>query len=100
TAFAARTTSVFATVSVTSPANGSTVTSPVHYVATASTSTCATGVASMGIYVNNTLTKVVSGASMNTTISLNPGKYDTVVEEWDHCGGASYVHIAITVTSQ
>jgi phospholipase C len=98
-AFAVSATSAFATVSVTSPANGSTVTSPVHYVATASTSTCAKGVASMGIYVNNKLTYVVNGASLNTSISLSPAKYDTVVEEWDHCGGASYTHIAVTVTS-
>src|SRR5690242_16764183 len=98
-AFAVSATSPFATVSVTSPANGSTVTSPVHYVATASTSTCAKGVASMGIYVNNKLTYVVNGASLNTSISLSPAKYDTVVEEWDHCGGASYTHIAVTVTS-
>lgn len=94
--------SAFATVSVTSPTSGSSVTSPIHYVATATTSTCSKGVASMGIYVNNQLQTgtVVQGPSMNEMLSLNPGKYDTVVEEWDHCGGASYVHIAITVISQ
>ena len=56
----------FAGVTVTSPASGATVNSPVQYVATATTSTCATGVASMGIYVNNKLTYVVNGASLNT----------------------------------
>jgi phospholipase C/uncharacterized cupredoxin-like copper-binding protein len=54
----------------------------------------------MGIYVNNQLTYVVNSASLNTTISLSPGTYDTVVEEWDHCGGASYTHIAITAAGQ
>ena len=90
----------FAGVTVTSPANGTTVNSPVQYVATATTSTCATGVASMGIYVNNKLTYVVNGASLNTALTLNPGPYNTVVEEWDKCGGASYTPVAITVTNQ
>jgi Bacterial Ig-like domain (group 2) len=87
----------FATVTVTSPKSGSTVSSPVAYVATATT-TCSKGVASMGIYVNNKLTYVVSGAKLNTTLSLAPGTYSTTVEEWDHCGGASYTKISITVS--
>jgi phospholipase C len=90
----------FATVTVTSPASGATVNSPVQYVATATTSTCAKGVASMGIYVNNKLTYVVNGASLNTSLTLNPGPYNTVVEEWDKCGGASYTPVAITVANQ
>jgi hypothetical protein len=89
----------FATVTVTSPKSGSTVTSPVSYVATATTTTCSKGVGSMGIYVNNKLTYVVNGAKMNTTLSLAPGTYGTVVEEWDHCGGASYTKIPITVST-
>jgi phospholipase C len=90
----------FAAVTVTSPANGATVNSPVQYVATAATSTCATGVASMGIYVNNKLTYTVNGASLNTALTLNPGPYNTVVEEWDKCGGASYTSVPITVANQ
>lgn len=62
-----------ASVSVSSPTSGATVSSPVSYVATASTTTCAKGVASMGIYVNNTLVYVVDAAKMNTTLSLGAG---------------------------
>ena len=87
----------FATVTVTSPANKSTVTSPVHYVATATASTCASGVASMGIYVNNTREYVVNGASLNTTLTLSAGTYNTVVQEWDKCGGSTTETIDITV---
>ena len=47
----------------------------------------------MGIYVNDVKTYVVKGASLNTTVSLSPGKYNTIVEEWDYCGGASVTHI-------
>lgn len=84
-------------VTVNAPANGGTVGSPVNYVAS-STSTCAKGVASMGIYVNNTLSYVAQGASLNTNLSLNAGSYHTVVEEWDHCGGAAYTDVDITVS--
>ena len=84
-------------VTVTSPTAGSTVTSPVQYTATATTSTCAQGVASMGIYVNNKLVYTVSGASLNTQLSMAGGAEHTVVEEWDHCGGAAYTSVDVTV---
>lgn len=87
----------FATVTVTSPANNATVTSPVHYVATATATSCTKGVASMGIYVNNKLTYVVNGASLNTQISLSAGAENTVVQEWDNCGGATTTTINLTV---
>lgn len=87
----------FADVTVSTPLPGSTVTSPVQYTATATTSTCAQGVASMGIYVNNQLIYVVNGTQLNTQISLNVGPEHTVVEEWDYCGGATYTTIDLTV---
>jgi phospholipase C len=90
-------TAAFATVTVSSPTSGATVSSPVSYVATASTTTCAKGVASMGIYVSNKLVYVVDAAKMNTTLSLGAGAQHTVVEEWDHCGGATYTTLNITV---
>ena len=89
----------FASVSVTTPAPNSTVTSPVHYTATATTSTCSKGVASMGIYVNNKLIYTVKGTSLDTYMTLAAGPEHTVVEEWDYCGGASYTTINLTVAS-
>ncbi|MGB2604767.1 MAG: hypothetical protein WBC78_14305 [Candidatus Sulfotelmatobacter sp.] len=90
---------VFGGVTVTTPANGSTVSGPVHYVASASATSCSKGVASMGIYTApGVRVYVVNGTSLNTTLSLSPGKYDTVVEEWDQCGGASTTPITITVS--
>jgi hypothetical protein len=93
-------TSAFASVSVSSPSNGATVGSPVSYVATASTSTCSQGVASMGVYVDYQLLKVVNGASLNTSLALSSGTHNTVVEEWDYCGGATYTSMSITVGTQ
>jgi hypothetical protein len=85
-------------VYVTSPANNSTVGSPVHYAATATTS-CSKGVASMGIYTAPyQKAYTVSGASLNTDLTLSPGTYDTSVEEWDNCGGAKSTPVKITVS--
>lgn len=91
--------SCFAGVTVTSPSNGSTVNSSVNFVATASTS-CSKGVASMGIYpAPYQLVYTVNSAALNTSLNLNPGTYNVVVEEWDHCGGASTASVAITVNN-
>jgi hypothetical protein len=91
--------SAFASVEVSAPANGGDVSSPVQYVATASSS-CGKGIAAMGIYTApGVLAYVVNGSSLNTNLNLNPGKYNTVVEEWDNCGGASTTPINITVGS-
>ena len=87
---------------VSSPANNSTTGSPVHFVATATTSTCPQGVASMGIYTApspNSLAYVTKGPSLDTTLPLSPGTYNTVVEEWDYCGGATFTPVNITVAA-
>jgi phospholipase C len=96
----ALTPAAFAGVAVNSPSAGATVQSPVHYVASA-TSSCAQGVASMGIYTApNVLAYTSNGASLNTSLNLSPGVYNTVVEEWDFCGGAATVPVTITVSNQ
>jgi phosphatidylinositol-3-phosphatase len=84
-------------VSVSSPVNSS-VSSPVHFIATSS-STCAKGVAAMGIYTAPyALSYSVSGANLNTYLSLAPGTYSTVVQEWDNCGGSTKASVPITVS--
>jgi len=93
-------TSAFASVSVSSPSNGAQVGSPVQYAATSTTGTCSKGVASMGVYVDNQLIYVVNGARLSTSLPISTGKHNTVVEEWDYCGGATFTSLAITVGSQ
>jgi major membrane immunogen (membrane-anchored lipoprotein) len=89
----------FAGVKVSAPSNGATVQSPVHYSASAGSTSCSKGVASMGIYTApGVLAYVVNGSSLNTDITLSAGTYDTTVEQWDHCGGASTTPIKITVS--
>lgn len=90
----------FATVIVSNPLNGQTVSSNVQFVATANTNTCSNGVAAMGIYVDDNLTYHVNGISLNTSLSLGSGSHRIVVLEWDFCGGATSTAINLTVGNQ
>ncbi|MBV8050635.1 MAG: hypothetical protein JOZ80_05570 [Acidobacteriaceae bacterium] len=88
-----------ATVYVSTPGTNTSVTSPVHFVATA-TSTCSKGVSAMGIYTAPyALAYSVNGATLNTSLSLSPGTYNIVMQEWDNCGGATKTPVTLTVTS-
>jgi phospholipase C len=89
----------FCTVTVSSPANGSTVSSPVKFAATAASASCAKGVSAMGIYVNNTLSYKVSASSLSTSLALSTGVQHVVVQEWDGCNGSSTASLTLMVKS-
>lgn len=84
-------------ISVASPANGATVSSPANFVANAATG-CSAGVGAMGVYVNNNLVYTVNGGSLNTQIPLGGGWNNVVVQDWDNCGGVSKQAMNIDVT--
>lgn len=96
-AFLALGTPALATVVVTAPSNGETVSGSVQFVATASTATCSRGVASIGVYVDNQLRTVQDGTHLNATLTLSPGTYQTVVQAWDYCGGSTTTERTVTV---
>jgi hypothetical protein len=85
-------------VQVTTPAPNAAVSSPVHYVASATT-TCSSGVSAIGIYVNEQLVTSVKGLNLDTNLALNAGKQNTVVQSWDNCGGSAKTPIPLNVTS-
>jgi len=88
-------------VTVTAPANGSSVATPVTVTASAVTPpTCPAGIAAMGIYLTSfDLLYKVTATSFSKSFILNPGSYPNfIVQEWDNCGGSSKVSISITVT--
>ena len=88
-----------ASVTVSAPANGSQVSTTVQYVASATT-TCAAGVSAVGIYsAPGVLAYSTNGSSLNTQLSLSPGDYNTVVQEWDNCDGASSTPVTIHVSA-
>src|SRR5512132_2857768 len=72
-------------VVVTSPTNDSSVVSPVHYVASASSPQCSRGIASMRIYIaDHVVAYKVEAAAIDTLLTLVPGNYATVVQAWDN----------------
>ena len=86
-------------VNVSSPANNSNVNSPVHYLASASSSACSKGIAAIRIYTApgaNAYT--VDSKTLDIAISLAPGTYNTVVQAWDNCGGVGKTPVTIKVT--
>jgi hypothetical protein len=88
-------------VTITAPANGSSVATPVTVTANAVTPpTCPAGISAMGVYpTSGNLLYKVSANSFSQSFILNPRKYTNfVVQEWDKCGGSSKVTISITVT--
>jgi hypothetical protein len=86
------------TINVIAP-SGSSASSPVHYVATAST-TCSGGVTSIGIYTSpGQLAYTTSGASLDTNLTLDPGSYNTTVQSWDQCGGSAKASVPLTISA-
>jgi hypothetical protein len=86
-------------VSVSSPSSGATSSSPVHFVASASSPACSKGVASMGIYTApGKLAYTVSGAKMNKYLTMSNGTYNVIVQEWDNCGWSATAPLTLTVS--
>jgi hypothetical protein len=89
----------FAGITVNSPANGSTVPSSVHVVASATSSTNHPIVA-MRIYVDNISVYLTYSNSINTYISLSSGGHYVVVQSWDSSGQVTKAPLNVTVTPQ
>ncbi|MBV8052884.1 MAG: beta-propeller fold lactonase family protein [Acidobacteriaceae bacterium] len=86
-------------VTVTSPASGTSVGSPVNYVASAASPACAKGIAAMRIYTAPGVNAyTIAANSLNTNINLPTGSYGTVVQAWDNCGGVGRATVNITVS--
>ena len=85
-------------VTVMSPANQSTVSSPVHVVATASPQNCPKGITAMRIYtapgvgVDDTKSN-----KLDNTVNLPPGKHDLVVQAWDACDNVYKTLVTVNV---
>jgi polyvinyl alcohol dehydrogenase (cytochrome) len=86
-------------VTLTAPVNGSTVTSPVLFTASAASPNCAKGVSSMRIYANNVDEYTIDSNTLNHSVTLASGTYNTVVQSWDNCGNVGKTFATITVSS-
>jgi len=81
-------------VTITSPAAGATLSSPVQVVANG---TSPVGVAAMQIYADHNLVYTVNGSSINTSVPLSAGSHNLVVKLWDNNGNPTSQSVAITV---
>jgi 6-phosphogluconolactonase (cycloisomerase 2 family) len=86
-------------VKVVSPKPGETSDSPVAFSAIASSSSCAKGISAIRIYTApNVSAYTVNGDKLETSLTLAPGTYGTVIQAWDNCGEVGKTAVNITVT--
>lgn len=86
-------------VTISSPSNGATVSSPVQIVASAVSGNSSYPVAGMRLYVDGTSVYTVYSASMNTSQVLTPGAHTLSVLAGDTSGKSYYKTISITVAA-
>ena len=81
-------------VAVSSPAPGATVSSPIHFVASAfSTHTITT----MRIYVDSTSAYLTNASQLDTYVNMKPGTRHVTVQAWDASGALFKNSFTITV---
>jgi hypothetical protein len=85
----------FAGVTVSSPTAGSTSGSPVHFVASA---TSTNPITAMRIYVDNISVYLISASSLDTSIAIASGSHSVVVQAWDSTGAVFKAPLSITVS--
>jgi PKD repeat protein len=84
------------TVNAVSPANGSSITGPVHFVAT---TTSSSPVTAMRIYCDNNSVYLLNAASLDTMVNLAPGSHNIVLQAWNQAGQIAKTPIQITVAN-
>ena len=87
-------TASFAGVTVSSPTTGSTSTSPVHFVASA---TSTNPVTAMRIYVDNVSVYLISASKLDTSVAMASGTHNVVVQAWDSTGAVFKTPLTLTV---
>jgi Right handed beta helix region/Bacterial Ig domain len=70
-------------VAVSSPTNGATTTSPIHFVASANSSS---PIAAMRIYLDNASVYTVGSSKLDTYVTASAGTHYAVVQAWDSAG--------------
>ena len=88
-------TASFAGVTVSSPTTGSTSTSPVHFVASA---TSANPITAMRIYVDNVSVYLISASKLDISVAMGSGTHNVVVQAWDSTGAVFKTPFTLTVS--
>src|SRR5579859_2233214 len=87
-------TAAFAGVTVSSPAAGSTSGSPVHFVASA---TSTNPVTAMRIYVDSVSVYLTMTSSLDTSVTMSAGTHSVIVQAWDTTGAVFKTPLTLTV---
>ncbi len=96
TLLSAMTVAAFAGITVTSPTNGSTVQSPVKFVASA-TATGRSRITGMAILVDSVQVYSNRSASLNTSVAISSGTHSIIVRATISTGGSYSANLTITV---
>jgi hypothetical protein len=88
----------FANPTVSTPANGSSLTTP--FTLSASASSCSSApISAMGYSLDNSASNaIVNGGSINASVSASTGKHTLHVKSWGTNGSSCVTDVAITVT--
>jgi len=92
--FAILTASAFAAVNVSSPANNSTVSSPAHFIASATSTKPITG---MRIYVDGVDSFHVTTGKIDTMLAMSAGTHKVTIKAWDTAGTSTSSALTVTV---
>ena len=84
-------------VNVTSPVSGSTLTSPVHFVASAQ-APAHRHITAMRIYVDYKSVYFVQAAKLDTYVTMTQGSHKVTVQAWDSSGSVYKKSLSLTVT--
>ena len=80
---------------ISSPSNGSTVGSPAHVVASASS---ANPITFMRIYVDNVSVFGLGTSKIDTSVAMSVGTHTIVVQSWDSKGTVSKAGVSVSVS--
>jgi len=89
-------TAAFAGVTVSSPTAGTTQASPVHFVASATSTSSITG---MRVYVDNVSIYAISASKIDTSIAMTAATHNVVVQAWDTTGAVFKQAFTLSVTA-
>jgi hypothetical protein len=89
-------TAAFAGVTVSSPTAGTTQASPVHFVASATSTSSITGIR---VYVDNVSVYALSASKIDTSIAMSAATHNVVVQAWDTTGAVFKQAFTLTVTA-
>jgi 6-phosphogluconolactonase (cycloisomerase 2 family) len=95
---------VFATtplITVISPKDNSTSTSPVNFKATATSAECSKGISAIRVYsAPGVSAYTIAGGNLNAYLNLKAGTYKVTIVAWDNCGGTAAVNTTVTASGE